>query len=81
MINQKIVLLQDSMFMSQWQKLVRTHPKYTNSNNTPSNVYDINHFYNWIKAYDRTSYYAHIFLLIKSKGALSDFNRDLPINI
>ena len=48
MINLEIVPLRDSMFMSQWQKLVRTHPKYTNSNNTPSNVYDINHFYNWI---------------------------------
>ena len=62
--------------------MVRAHPsKYIISNNTPSNVYDINHFYNWIWANDRTSYYAHIFLLIKSKGALSDFNRDLPINI
>ena len=62
--------------MKHRQKMVRTHPKYTISNNSPSNVYDINHFYNWIWANDRTSYYAHIFLLIKSKGALSDFNRD-----
>ena len=49
MIYLELVSFHDhTMFMNQWQKMVRTHPKYTNSNLTPSNVYDINHFYNWI---------------------------------